>query len=387
MAKSFIDVLQDSPRTGLGIPIWTKKPLSRTNTPPFGFKLRVNQGRNKKILPRLTWTTKSAHDAGPRVQAPMRFLLAIVVAALCTPIELPRLNHQGDKWLDKHPYLFRLEHERDHRVRSELCAHCPTDSHPFRAPPGTDKEYVLCIFQKGPTVATRLIVSFLEAVQVRIKATIARKRQVASSGIRRCVHLPDWSLCHLVCHFLTSLPLLSLRMAFFARAISCSLVKQVTSLRSWKVSSLSSAEKFIGETLARTSTALVDTVRYAETILSTTPRCIENSFFWVALFVKALVETGTVLSSFEFTMLATSLLLDSLGPPILGMSRVKAAPHWMALAVVISGAHDKSLLWETTCRPRIASTYRSDSHLSFATGSLETFSTPSPRCSCSASWY
>ena len=44
MAKSFIDVVQDSPRTGLGIPVKTKKPLSRTNTPaaepPFGFKLR-----------------------------------------------------------------------------------------------------------------------------------------------------------------------------------------------------------------------------------------------------------------------------------------------------------------------------------------------------------
>ena len=43
MAKSFIDVVQDSPRTGLGIPVKTKKSLSHTNTPPakppFGFKL------------------------------------------------------------------------------------------------------------------------------------------------------------------------------------------------------------------------------------------------------------------------------------------------------------------------------------------------------------
>ena len=110
----------------------------------------------------------------------MRFLLAPVVAALCMPIELPRLHHQGDEWLDKHPYLFRLEHERDHRVRSELCAHCPTDSLPFRAPPGADKECVLCMFHKGTVVAARLIVSFLEALQVRIKATMARKclRQV-----------------------------------------------------------------------------------------------------------------------------------------------------------------------------------------------------------------
>ena len=43
MVKSFIDVVQDSPRTGLDIPAKTKNPLSRTNTPPaeppFGFKL------------------------------------------------------------------------------------------------------------------------------------------------------------------------------------------------------------------------------------------------------------------------------------------------------------------------------------------------------------
>ena len=44
MAKSFKDVVQHSPRTGLGIPVETKKRLSRTNAPPavlpFGFKLR-----------------------------------------------------------------------------------------------------------------------------------------------------------------------------------------------------------------------------------------------------------------------------------------------------------------------------------------------------------
>ena len=44
MAKSFKDVVQDSHRMGLGIPVKTKKPLSRINTPPaeplFGFKLR-----------------------------------------------------------------------------------------------------------------------------------------------------------------------------------------------------------------------------------------------------------------------------------------------------------------------------------------------------------
>ena len=44
MAKSLKDVVQDSPKTGLCIPVKTKNPLSRTNPPPvgppFGFKLR-----------------------------------------------------------------------------------------------------------------------------------------------------------------------------------------------------------------------------------------------------------------------------------------------------------------------------------------------------------
>ena len=34
MAKSSKDLVQDSPRKGLGIPIKTKNPLSRNNTPP-----------------------------------------------------------------------------------------------------------------------------------------------------------------------------------------------------------------------------------------------------------------------------------------------------------------------------------------------------------------
>ena len=36
MAKYFIDVVQDSHRTRLGIPVKTKNALSRTNTPPAG---------------------------------------------------------------------------------------------------------------------------------------------------------------------------------------------------------------------------------------------------------------------------------------------------------------------------------------------------------------
>ena len=57
-----------------------------------------------------------------------------------------------------------------------MCAHCPSDSLSFRVLPGTDKECVLCIFHKGTGVATRLIVSFLDALQVGIEATSARKR-------------------------------------------------------------------------------------------------------------------------------------------------------------------------------------------------------------------
>ena len=44
MAKSFKSVVQNPPRTGLGIPVKTESTLSRNNTPPvepsFGFKLR-----------------------------------------------------------------------------------------------------------------------------------------------------------------------------------------------------------------------------------------------------------------------------------------------------------------------------------------------------------
>ena len=44
MAKYFIDVVQDSPTTGLGIPVESKKSLYRSITPPteppFSFKPR-----------------------------------------------------------------------------------------------------------------------------------------------------------------------------------------------------------------------------------------------------------------------------------------------------------------------------------------------------------
>ena len=99
MAKFFIDVVQDSPRTGLGIPLKPKKPLPRTSTlptePPFGFRLHFTG--IERFLPRSMRIAKPAQGTGARVQAPMRFLLAPVIAVLCTPIELPRLHHQGDE--------------------------------------------------------------------------------------------------------------------------------------------------------------------------------------------------------------------------------------------------------------------------------------------------
>ena len=49
----------------------------------------------------------------------------------------------------------------------------------------------------------------------------------------------------------------------------------------------SSANKSIGGTLARTNTALVETVLYAETILSATSLCAENGLLWVAWFCLA----------------------------------------------------------------------------------------------------
>ena len=139
MAKSFIDAVQDSFRMGLGILVKTKK------TPSLE---PIHNPRNSLSALNFagSWSQlKVAYDSS-------------VIRSPGTPI----------RGLDKHPYLFRLEHARDHRVRSEFCADCSIESFPFRAPPGTDKECVLWIFHKGSAVATRLIVSFLEAFQVRI---------------------------------------------------------------------------------------------------------------------------------------------------------------------------------------------------------------------------
>ena len=50
-------------------------------------------------------------------------------------------------------------------------------------------------------------------------------------------------------------------------------------------------------------------------------------------------------------MLATSPLFASLGPTMLGTSRVKFAPHWMALAVAICRCSPKLSL-RSNCTPR-----------------------------------
>ena len=95
MAKSFIDIVQDSPKTGLDIPVKTKKPLSRTNTPPtepsFVFTLAaLVRGGIQRFLPE-----RRGQPSPSETQDPMKFLLALVVASLRTSIELHRLHHQA----------------------------------------------------------------------------------------------------------------------------------------------------------------------------------------------------------------------------------------------------------------------------------------------------
>ena len=94
------------------LPSSVRSPLPSAATRPSGKPTsHANQARNKKVHPPNDTAAKSAQDAGR----------------------------------DKHPFLFRLEHEGDHRVKSELCAHYPSHNLPCCAPPGTDKECVLCI--------------------------------------------------------------------------------------------------------------------------------------------------------------------------------------------------------------------------------------------------
>ena len=74
------------------------------------------------------------------------------------------------------PDTFRLKHERNHCVRSELNTHRPTNGLPCHAPLGADEDSVLSIVHRRTAVATRLIISLLKALQVRIKAAMVWKR-------------------------------------------------------------------------------------------------------------------------------------------------------------------------------------------------------------------
>ena len=57
------------------------------------------------------------------------------------------------------------------------------------------------------------------------------------------------------------------------------------------------------------------------------------------------------------------------------------------LPVTLEGRYMSSLLWEAIFSPRLSPTCRSNSHLSFATGSMEPFSASSPRFRYSTSRY
>ena len=49
MSKSFIDVVQDSPRTRLGIPVKTKNPRFRTNT--RSLRLLITKSKSERNFP------------------------------------------------------------------------------------------------------------------------------------------------------------------------------------------------------------------------------------------------------------------------------------------------------------------------------------------------
>ena len=137
-----------------------------------------------------------------------------------------------------------------------------------------------------------------------------------------CVQDSSDSKCYLVCHLSTSLGLEFLRMASFTQAISCFLFTDESTLQTRRVSCLFFAKKSIGDTLARFSTALVGTARYARIILIVTHLCAEDSVFWIAWLSRTLAQTGATWSSFECTTHATSLPFVSLKPRMLGMSQV-----------------------------------------------------------------
>ena len=102
----------------------------------------------------------------------------------------------------------------------------------------------------------------------------------------RAPGLGNMSIYQIVHHVISSI--ISTSLPSFARTITCWLVVQVSSLWRRKVSCLFFINNSIGGTLARTSTALVNTVRYAETILSAAPLYGEDNFFWIAWLLRTL---------------------------------------------------------------------------------------------------
>ena len=71
------------------------------------------------------------------------------------------------------PGTLRLEHDRDHCVRNDLSTHHPTNGLPCHAPLITDEESVLRIIHREVAVATHLLVSLLEAPQLRVETAMA----------------------------------------------------------------------------------------------------------------------------------------------------------------------------------------------------------------------
>ena len=157
IAKYFIDVVQDSPRTGLGIPVKTKNPLYRTNTPPAeppfaggwsqlkvtydssvlrspGIFIRghtpVRQGRNKRNPPpndldsRVRPRRRTA-GAGPDAisTGPPRFYALDAHRALSSPSQVWRMT----RWASSSAQTGALERQS--------CQEWARNSLPDRGPP------------------------------------------------------------------------------------------------------------------------------------------------------------------------------------------------------------------------------------------------------------
>ena len=227
----------------------------------------------------------------------MWFLLTLPVVSLPTSIQLSRLHDKCDEWLDERPDPFKMEHQRDRRVRRELSTYCLTDGLPCLALHCAYEECVLPIIHRVIAVATHLLVSLLIAPQIRLKIAVAWER------------LPQIK---------ADFPVLP--------------VQPGVELQNQVVGPCSGL----------------------------------------------------------LTMPSRLPLLNESAPSILADGLLRASDF---LQVGTRPTHEpekrhmSSLLWETICRPHISPTCRSDSHLSFATGSLEPCSALSPRCRCSISRY